>query len=466
MSRGRSLASDTLVLAFGSMSGRIVGLILLPLYTVVLTPKEFGTADLIVTTTDLLIPVLFLAVSEAVLRYAMAPEHEPAAVMQVGLTVVGISAVATAILGGLLSLWWSSELVLLGGSLIIMQALNLTLGAWARATGHIRTFALSGLLQALTVGAINVVLLVVLNWGVEGYICGLLIGLVMANLWLLWQTNVVAAMTPWQPERQLITSMLRFSIPLMPNAVLWWLTNISGRYFLATTHGLESVGLFAVANRFPSILIMMTSVFSQAWQMAAYRATTDADTRERSEFFTSTFRRYAAGLLVLIASIILLTRPLVRVVATDEYFGAWRIVPFLLLGAMFSSFASFFGAIYTTAHDSRGVFRTTLVAAAIASVLNLLLVPPLGATGAALAICVAYMVLWFVRVRGARKIVPTRLPGAAFCVAAALMGVMISIQVSALPTAPSRTAMVACWGGIVAILWKDVAPARFGRRGS
>jgi hypothetical protein len=75
MTRAHALLNDTLALAFGSLAGRVVGILLLPLYTYTLSRTEFGTAELITTAVDLTVPLIFLCLSEAVLRFVMA-SHE------------------------------------------------------------------------------------------------------------------------------------------------------------------------------------------------------------------------------------------------------------------------------------------------------------------------------------------------------------------------------------------------------
>ena len=70
MSRTRTLVGDTVALAFGTLGGSFVGVLMLPLYTRTLTSVEFGTVDLTMTSLGLVLPLVFLSVAEAVLRFA------------------------------------------------------------------------------------------------------------------------------------------------------------------------------------------------------------------------------------------------------------------------------------------------------------------------------------------------------------------------------------------------------------
>ena len=76
---------------------------------------------------------------------------------------------------------------------------------------------------------------------------------------------------------------------------------------------------------------------------------------------------------------------LARILYAKDFFDAWKFVPVLLTGTVFNGIALFEGCIFTAVKKTREVSNTTLVGAAINTVLNLLLIPFIGALGAAIA---------------------------------------------------------------------------------
>jgi len=92
-----------------------------------------------------------------------------------------------------------------------------------------------------------------------------------------------------------------------------------------------------------------------------------------------------------------------------QYFESWKYVPFLLLGAVFSSLASFYGVIYTASKKSSGAMVSTVIGALVNFGINLFLIPVVGIQAASLSTFVAYLVTWIVRIKHVTKLAKIRL---------------------------------------------------------
>ena len=67
----KKLITNTITFAIGSFGSKILVLLLVPLYTAALSPEQFGTADLIAQTANLLIPLFTFTIAEAALRFGL-----------------------------------------------------------------------------------------------------------------------------------------------------------------------------------------------------------------------------------------------------------------------------------------------------------------------------------------------------------------------------------------------------------
>lgn len=460
--RTRTLASDTVVLVLGTLGGSLVGFLMLPLYTRTLTSVEFGTVDLITTALGLIMPLLFLVVAEAVLRFAMSRGERASDVLRTALTFVGGVSTLLAITAAVATIWIPWPDVALVTSILVVQSVNVVLGAWSRATAGVRAYALSGVVAAVVVGAANVLFLLVLDLGVRGFLLSLLVGNIAGGVVLLLRLPIGQSLAEAKFDRSLLRRMLLFSAPLVPNAILWWLTNISGRYVLALTHGVGAVGVFGVAARIPTLVTMVTAVFAQAWQLSAYRSVEDDDEAERSRFYSGIFRHYAALLFLSVSTVVLVVRPVLRVAAAPAFQGAWLAVPPLLVGGMFAALATFYEAIYTAAHQSGAIFRTTIAAAVGSVVLNVLLVPPFGLVGAAVSIAVSFVGLWLLRVVDSQRLTRTTVSPRLFVPGTILLGIQISLQYFGLPAGVLYPSMAVVWLTLIVLFRSEIG--EIGRR--
>lgn len=199
--------------------------------------------------------------------------------------------------------------------------------------------------------------------------------------------------------------MLLYSIPLIPNAIMWWAMSSLNRYMIVFFLELSANGIYAIASKIPSLLSIINSIFFQAWQMSAIE---EANSKEKSKFYTNVFNVFSVFMLIT-TSIILVHLKLIMSIFSDNYYDSWKYVPFLMLGVVFSSYSSFLGTNYIAAKKTTGVFKTSVVGAIINITLNFLLIPFIGLYGAAIGTMVSFMVIWILRIIDTRNFVTIKI---------------------------------------------------------
>ena len=70
MTAFKKLISNTFIIGLGTVGSKLLVFLLMPLYTAWLTTAEYGTAELISTTANLLIPVACLGITNGIFRFA------------------------------------------------------------------------------------------------------------------------------------------------------------------------------------------------------------------------------------------------------------------------------------------------------------------------------------------------------------------------------------------------------------
>ena len=201
---------------------------------------------------------------------------------------------------------------------------------------------------------------------------------------------------------KLLKAMILYSLPLVMNALAWWLNNASDRYILTFFCGTAIYVIYAVSYKIPTILSTIQTIFYNAWSISAI---TEFDKDDRDGFIGNIYTIYSGISFIACSVIIMCNIFLARILYAKDFFDAWKFVPVLLTGTVFNGIALFEGCIFTAVKKTREVSNTTLVGAAINTVLNLLLIPFIGALGAAIATMVGYAIIWIVRTKRMLKIV-------------------------------------------------------------
>jgi O-antigen/teichoic acid export membrane protein len=203
-------------------------------------------------------------------------------------------------------------------------------------------------------------------------------------------------------DKAQIASMMKYSVPMIPTTVFWWITNVSDRYMVSYMVGHDVNGLYSAAYKIPTLLTLICMVFIEAWQ---FSAVSESDEKERADFFTEVFAAYQ-GLMFMAASALVLFAKVATLILLDKsYYDSWQYIPPLALAMVFSGLVTFMGSVYLVKKKSVMSFVTAMIGAVVNVALNVLLIPVLSAMGAAIATFVSYFVVMIIRSVNTQKYV-------------------------------------------------------------
>ena len=409
MGKYRALARNTAILSIGTLLSKLVTFFMVRFYTGMLTPAEFGTGDLLITTVSLLTPFVSFGISEGVFRFL--PEYPKAKknIFSIGIYTVTVGAVLLAALLPLLRLVDSiAEYLPLLMFLTMASCYHSVCEQYARAEGDTVLYAQQGLLNTLLVVTLNILFLTVFRLGVTGYVLSVGLADSIATAFLVCKQRLWHRLIR-RPNRKLLRKMLRYSIPLIPTTVFWWITSVSDRYMISTILGSEANGIYTVANKLPTMLTLLSGVLMQAWQYSAVREAKSSLQRQAG-FYSNVWLALLSALFLVCSAMVALVKVETRILADADYFKAWQYTPVLCAAMLFCAFTSFMGSVYTVKRRSGLSLGTSLLGAGVNIGLNVLLIfSPLGVQGASLATLVSYVVVFLVRARNARQLIPFRL---------------------------------------------------------
>ena len=407
----KTLLSNTLLISLGTFGSKLLVFLMVRFYTGYLTPSDYGTADLITQTANLLFPIISLGLPEAVFRFALDGVKERSSVFSSGFFSITAGAVLFFAITPILTLVKEFNGYIWLIILYTMASCYHSLCAqYIRAVGKTALFAIQGIINTLLVILLNITFLAVFRLGVTGYVLSVVLADTLCTLFLFFKERLWKVIT-FHPKKSLFYDMLKYSIPLIPATVFWWITSVSDRYMVNGFIGSEANGIYAVSYKLPTLLTLVSSVFMQAWQFSAV-SEAQGDKKEHAEFFTKVWGSFQAVMFIVGAFITAFAKPAIKLLTTDEYYSAWKYVPLLSVSMVFTAFVSFTGTVYVVNKKSGISFITALVGAATNIILNFILIPsPLGVQGAAIATVTSYFVVFVIRCFNTRKYIPFKLQG-------------------------------------------------------
>lgn len=407
----RTLLDNTFLLSLGTFGSKILTFVMVRFYTGVLTPSDYGTADLIMQTANLLLPVVSLGITNGVFRFALDRKEHRKSIFSAGLYTILLGSLILLAAGPLLSRSEDlHEYVELICAYTLASCLHSLCAQYIRAEGKTALFAGQGIFNTALVIWFNILFLQVFRLGVFGYVMSVVVADGICTGYLVLREKLWKLLVP-KPDDSVTKAMLRYSIPLIPATIFWWITSVSDRYMVTWFLGTEANGLYAVACKIPTILSLLSTIFMEAWQFSAISEAT-GDREVHIRFYSQVWGFFLSAMMLVGSVMIVLCRLEIRVLAAQSYYSAWQYVPVLAMAMVFSAFSSFMNSVYVVMEKSHLSLWTAVWGAGANILMNLWLIPRIGIQGAAIATLVSYLMCFGIRAVSARRLIPFRLyPG-------------------------------------------------------
>lgn len=402
MEKKPGLIKNTMLLGVTAFASKGVSFFLMPLYTACLSPSEFGTADILISTAVLLLPLVTFNAPEAVFRFTAGGERR-GAVLGAGLFSLLPGTlllmlffplfVSLPVFSGVLPLLFCY----LAGAGLHSFAANLV-----RAGGDYFLFSVQQLFSSLLTVFLQLLFLPILSLGVGGYLSAIFLADAVsaaALFIILWRRG---ELRPARFSRELLFSMWRYALPLIPTTALWWVIALSDRYVLLHYHGEAATGIYAAAGKIPALLTFASGIFLEVWRYASLRA----EKQKCAVFFGRIYGFFLPTVFALTAFLISFGNPMVSFLFSDAFAGASSLIPLLSLAIFFSVLSSFLGSVYAWHLSTLRSLATALAGALINLALNFLLIPQFSGQGAALATLVAWFSVFALRCADCKRILP------------------------------------------------------------
>lgn len=397
----KRLLGNSVIFSIGTLGTKLIGFLMVPFYTYFLTRGEFGIVDLITTTVAMLTPVVTLSIFDAIFRFTMDKDVSNDILFTNGLFITLIGSIAVLIVSLLAQVMGYSYALLLG-LLLIFGVLNSFLQYFVRGIGYVRLFAVTGIVGTILMTGLNILFIWYFKLGVNGYLYGMIGASIATVLLILVVVRPSKYINLKLINKQNIWMLLNYSIPMIPNAFAWWFTNDANRFFILFFLGASANGIYAVANKIPSILTIFFTVFNQAWQISAVD---EYESENNSRFYSMIFNNLAHFSFVGVAGLVLILKPLMKILVAPNFYSAWEFVPFLMLAMIFSNLSGFLGSTYIAAKQTKKLFSTTVYGMIINIIFNAILIPLIGLNGAGLGGALGFLVVMVIRLRQTKAFV-------------------------------------------------------------
>ena len=397
MNKKKQFAKTTLIIFFGKVCTQLISFFLLPLYTAYLVKSEYGIVDLIQTYVLLFVPIITLELEMSIFRFLIdsrGKEKDTKKLISNDFYVLGISLTIFSILYFIIINFVKIPFPFVIWIDVIVCVLSGNFLQVARGLGKTLDFSISCILTGLTTVCSNIILICFCGMQAEGMIISMALANFICAFYLFIRLKLYSYINFKLVDHKLLKEMYKYSIPLVPNGISWWIVNVSDRSIISFVIGAAANGVYAISNKFPTVLSSLTGIFNLSWSESA---SLHIDSPDRDEFFSDIANTIMRLFVALGVGMIACMPFVFPIMVNKEYNEAYLYIPPLVLATIFNVAICLYSQIYLAKKMSKQVASTTIMGAIINILINVVFIRYIGLFAAAISTTISYFAMFIYR---------------------------------------------------------------------
>lgn len=403
MSREKNLVKNTFIITIGRICTQLVSFFLLPLYTAILSTEEYGIVDLMNTLVSILLPLVTFQVEQALFRELIEVRNNEEGKIKIissGVLTVCIQClVYLAVFIIIAPLINNNYKFFLASNVITNIFISLFLQI-SRGLGDNKRYAIGSFLSASIIIIFNVLFLVLLQLGAYGMLLATMTGQIIACGYLAYTLKLYKYIRIKYYKKSIIFKLWKYSIPLIPNAISWWVIDASDRVIVSTFLGVDQNGILAASLKFASLLSSMNYIFTLSWTESISVAINDPDIKS---YFNKMINMILGIFISLSVGMISCIPFVFDILINSKYSEGYGLIPISILATLFNVVVGVVSVIYVAKKNTKAIAQTSFFAATINIIVHLGLLKVCGLYAAVISSFIAFFSMSIYRIADIRK---------------------------------------------------------------
>ena len=403
MNREKALFKNTIIITIGKVCTQLITFFLLPLYTSILSTEEYGTVDLLNTLVSLLLPIVTFQVEQAVFRKLIDnrdKERHKRNIISTGIFSVIIQCVIYLCVFMAIAPFVNNEYKYFLATNVIAYIFASLMQQIARGLGNNTKYAIGSFVSAITTISFNILFLVVFKFGATGMLMANMLGQIMCTIYYIIALKLYKYISYRTFKKKLLKKLWSYSIPLIPNAISWWVFNASNRVIVSSILGVAKNGIFSAAYKFSSVYITLYNIFNLSWTESIALHINDTDAKEFLNKMVNMMLRFFVAMGIGIIACMPFVYP---IMINSNYWEGYNQVPIMMLGSIFNVVVGLISTIYVAKKNTKAIASTSIISAIINIVVHISLINFIGLYAASIATLSSYFIMSIYRLHDIKK---------------------------------------------------------------
>lgn len=395
----KSLAKGSFILLISNIVLKAINFLLLPLYTSYLSPSDYGIVDLALTAISLCVSLFSLCLDTGFFTFFYdkdTDEYKKQVFNTTFFTTLIISFIP------MLGIFFAKNLSFLlfkdnYSNIIVLMIISicstlLTLIpiAQIKIENKMSVFGIINIVIGICSVGLNILMVTKLKLG---YLALIITNVTVAIIQFISYIIIVRKKISIKYfNKDLIRDILIYTLPLIPATISSWILDLSDRYFINNYYTTYEVGLYGVANKIVIMLTVFLGAFQTAYPSFVFSNAKSNDAKSKDRF-KDVLNIFIMIFLVIGITISIFSKEIIMIMTTEEYYIAYKMVPYLIFAQIAYGIAFLVGAGMSIAKKSKYSMMISWLAAIVNIGLNAILIPRYGSIFAAITTLISFILV-------------------------------------------------------------------------
>lgn len=406
--QNKKIVEKTGLYFIGNFSSKILTALLVPIYAFYISSKDLGTYDYSQTIMNIVIPIVFVSIWEAIIRFILGEKDKKdqnkklatSAFFTVSMCLFFI--IITLIVSRFIEIEYLYYFIIM----CCFTALAQIWQYYARALERNKLYVVTSIISTVVNLSLNLLLILVLHLKIESLYISYILSNVVTFLILEIKIKIFKLVKPKNISSKILKKMIWYSAPLVVNSIAVWIINGLGKVIIFQNLGASSNGIYTFANKFVTIVTTVGNIVTMAILEEAMISLSDND-------FKDSYPKLLQQVFRIFLSLIIVVIPVIAIfyefIDTTEYYESLYILPFLLIYSVMTTMSTNFGVIFKTVNKNKYQVITTIISSAFMILISYLLLNTCGIYGVAIGQMASALIMVLSRYWMSRKFMEYRL---------------------------------------------------------
>lgn len=403
------IAKNTLLYTIGKIFPQATGFLLLPIYTNYMSPSEYGIVSSMNVLSAVFAILFTLGINNSIFRLYYDYETEEKQKTFLGTISISLFIISLVVLivlylfSGFVEKIYESIAFYPYYSFAILTSFfsifSIIPNTYLQIKERAGLFVILSIIQFLINTGFVLWFVVVENMGAKGMLMGLLIGtLIMTPVYNLINVKIIK----FKFNKEMFINSLSFSLPMIPGIITAWILNLSDRLFIERYFNLHDVGIYSLGYKIAGLILVFTGAFNVAYNPVFYKLSNSKDQISAKLQLNKYNNIYIIAIIYGVFFIVFFSKEAILLFLNNQYHDAYKIIPIISLAFLISQITAIFNLMIYQNKKVIYLMYVSLASAFFNIILNFILIPVLGAYGAAYSTLISFTIVfalswWYAR---------------------------------------------------------------------